>query len=210
NTVDISDLNISGETLTSGVYDGSVSGTSDVTVTDVSYNLPTVSENSSALQDNIRASYDGVQVNASTDNSSDGSGYAQINITNTDNDETEIFTAGDDFNKGSEFTADISALDISEGDTLETRTENSDGSLVNSGNNQTVQEGLDVASVENLRPGQFAVGSDGNFNSDPVLDDQNQYTILLNPSSGAFADESTFGEGDEATLDLVSPAGATT
>jgi flagellin FlaB len=43
-----------------------------------------------------------------------------------------------------------------------------------------------------------------------VLDDENDYTILINPDAGAFEDGSPFGEGQSATLDIVSPAGATT
>jgi len=64
--------------------------------------------------------------------------------------------------------------------------------------------------IETLGPNEFAVGSDGNFESTPVLDDENDYTILINPDAGAFEDGTPFGEGQSATLDIVSPAGATT
>ena len=215
NTIDISDLSFSGGTsLQSEVYDSAGSGSTtagtSVTVTDVSFSEPTANANTSQLQDNILAHYTEVRVAAGQDDSNDGSGYAQINITNEANSNTVILTAGEDFSKDSTFTADISDLDISNGDSLAITTEQSDGSDVNTGASKTVQPGLDIASVENLNPGEFAVGSDGAFLADPVLDDQNQYTILLNPSSGAFADEEAFGESDDATLDLVSPAGATT
>ena len=65
-------------------------------------------------------------------------------------------------------------------------------------------------SVADLGPNEFAVGSDGDFESSPVLDDQNDYTILINPADGAFNDGDAFNQGQEATLDIVSPAGATT
>nr|WP_231741262.1 archaellin/type IV pilin N-terminal domain-containing protein [Halorubrum sp. CBA1125] len=214
NTIDVSELDLSGTpTLTPELVDGSdtvQSSATSVTVTDVTRSVSTASANTSELQGTIRVDETDVLVYAGPDDSGDGSGYAQINITNEANGETVILSAGDDFEKDSEFTADISALDTSEGDTLAITTEESDGTDVNTGASVTVAAPLDVASVENLNPGEFAVGSDGAFMSDPVLDDQNQYTILVNPSSGAFADESAFGESDDATLDIVSPAGATT
>jgi len=64
--------------------------------------------------------------------------------------------------------------------------------------------------ISGLNSNQFAVGSDTSFESTPVLDDENDYTILINPDAGAFEDGSPFGEGQSATLDIVSPAGATT
>ena len=64
--------------------------------------------------------------------------------------------------------------------------------------------------IGELGANEFAVGSNGNFESSPVLDEENDYTILINPDAGAFADPSPFGEGQSATLDIVSPAGATT
>jgi flagellin FlaB len=64
--------------------------------------------------------------------------------------------------------------------------------------------------ISELNSNQFAVGSNTSFESTPVLDDENDYTILINPDAGAFEDGSPFGEGQSATLDIVSPAGATT
>ncbi|WP_394338140.1 hypothetical protein [Halorubrum ezzemoulense] len=63
--------------------------------------------------------------------------------------------------------------------------------------------------VSALGAGEFAVGENGDFETSPVLNDQNDYTILINPGAGAF-NGGTFGEGNEATVDIVSPAGATT
>jgi hypothetical protein len=39
---------------------------------------------------------------------------------------------------------------------------------------------------------------------------EHDYTILINPAAGAFDDGTAFNQGQEATLDIVSPAGATT
>lgn len=41
--------------------------------------------------------------------------------------------------------------------------------------------------------------------------ENNEFTIILNPTSSPFGTEETdFGEGDSSTLDIVSPSGATT
>ncbi|THE62942.1 flagellin [Salinadaptatus halalkaliphilus] len=82
-----------------------------------------------------------------------------------------------------------------------------------------------------IESGYFAVeDDDGNFvqPSEAVLTDENsEFTILINPKVDPFGehdsisdggteldldnldDEDVFGEGDEATLDIVSPSGAT-
>jgi len=48
----------------------------------------------------------------------------------------------------------------------------------------------------------------------PVRGNQDQYTVVLNPTVGALENtqntNNAFGQSDSATLDLVSPAGATT
>jgi flagellin-like protein len=211
NTIDISALDLSSTpTLTPELVNADTSPANSgtgVTVTDVSNTAASGTDDSVTFEtSDIRADETTILLTAGADTG--GPAYDQINITNQANGETIILEAGSDFDKDSSFSVDISSLDTSEGDTLEASTELS-GSTVNS-NTKGVVAPLDVASVENLNPGEFAVGSDGAFLADPVLDDQNQYTILLNPSSGAFADETAFGEGDDATLDLVSPAGATT
>ena len=212
NTIDISELELNGdaELTPELVEDGTntVDSGTPISVSDVSTTVTTASGDDVSLQDNIRADETNILVSPG-----DGS-YDQINITNQANGESVILTAGDDFETtDDEFGADISSLDISENDNLVANVEDDTGGQINTGSDDataTIQAALDVASVENLNPGEFAVGSDGAFLADPVLDDQNQYTILLNPSSGAFADEEAFGESDDATLDLVSPAGATT
>ena len=68
--------------------------------------------------------------------------------------------------------------------------------------------------IEDLDGDEFAIGEDGDFEDDAVLDEDAQFTILLNPEAGALENDdnpnNAFGEGDDATLDIVSPAGATT
>ncbi|MDB2247836.1 hypothetical protein PM036_06185 [Halorubrum ezzemoulense] len=115
-------------------------------------------------------------------------------------------------------TVDISSLDFASGDDLEAEIRDSGGAGDTSPldtDTVTVSDAVNLNDVENLNPGEFAVGSDGAFRNDAVLNDQeqDQFTILLNPASGAFYDTSdgeAFGEGDSATLDIVSPAGAAT
>ncbi|MDB2284605.1 hypothetical protein PM038_04875 [Halorubrum ezzemoulense] len=210
NTIDISDLDLeqsSEPELTPELVDVDSPSTSSGTSVQVTDVRPVIDQSTTGgdayLQKTIRADETSLLFAAGSDSTT----YNQVNITNKNNGNSLIIT---DFDKDSQNTVnDISSLDISADDDLTIRTEGSDGSLVNDGNTVTVDEPL-ASSVKDLNPGEFAVGSDGAFLSDPVLDDQNQYTILLNPSSGAFADEAAFGEGDDATLDLVSPAGATT
>ncbi|MDB9233902.1 hypothetical protein PN409_08150 [Halorubrum ezzemoulense] len=220
NTIDISDLDLSTTgptpTLTPELVEGStntVNSGSGVQVTDVTNDAPSAvtTEGEVAFETSeIRADETTLLAYAGPNGTT--TSYDQINITNTANGNTVILEEGVDYTPDSEFTADISSLDTSENDQLEVRTEDSNGNVAGTDPSatKTIAAPIDVASVENLNPGEFAVGSDGAFLADPVLDDQNQYTILLNPSSGAFADEEAFGESDDATLDLVSPAGATT
>ncbi|GAA0725969.1 flagellin-like protein [Halorubrum trapanicum] len=125
----------------------------------------------------------------------DGSSTVTKEITSTEADST--------------FTLDISELDTSTTGSAAITTS------ITGGTTLTEPSDIDIVpnrqDISKLGPNEFAVGSDGSFVSDPVLDGENQYTILLNPSSGAFDDtDGAFGEGDDATLDIVSPAGATT
>ncbi|WP_241897881.1 archaellin/type IV pilin N-terminal domain-containing protein [Halorubrum sp. C191] len=67
--------------------------------------------------------------------------------------------------------------------------------------------------VGTLGPNEFAIGSDGNFRTSAVLNEERDFTILINPDAGALEDtdnNEAFGESDSATLDIVSPSGATT
>nr|WP_241659179.1 hypothetical protein [Halorubrum salsamenti] len=68
-----------------------------------------------------------------------------------------------------------------------------------------------VSGASDLQGNEFAVRDDGTLQSSAVLDSESQFQILLNPDAGAFnAGGSAFGEGEQATLDIVSPAGAAT
>ncbi|WP_308203723.1 archaellin/type IV pilin N-terminal domain-containing protein [Halorubrum ezzemoulense] len=67
-----------------------------------------------------------------------------------------------------------------------------------------------VNSVSGLGAGQFTVRSDGTLQTSAVLNSESQFQILVNPTVGAFSDGTAFQEGQQATLDIVSPAGATT
>jgi len=71
-----------------------------------------------------------------------------------------------------------------------------------------------VSGVSELSANQFAVRQDGALQKSPVISDGSQYQILLNPGVGALSNTDNtndkFGQGDSATLDIVSPAGATT
>ena len=63
-----------------------------------------------------------------------------------------------------------------------------------------------------LGANEFAVRpTDGDtFVDEPVLSEETDYTLVVNPDAGAFEDGTAFGQGDDATIDIVSPAGATT
>ena len=62
--------------------------------------------------------------------------------------------------------------------------------------------------------GEFAIKdrSTGDFVDEAVLSDEDDYMIVLNPEVSPFGDdnEEVFGESDTASLDIVSPSGATT
>ena len=98
---------------------------------------------------------------------------------------------------------------ISDGDTIEVE-------VIDTGNGNAVVatstiEVIDTAStVSDLNADEFAIRNDGTLQKSAVLDSEAQFQILLNPTNGAFNDGSAFGEGQQATLDIVSPAGATT
>ena len=73
--------------------------------------------------------------------------------------------------------------------------------------------------VSDLEEGEFAVKdrSTGDFVDEAVLSDEDDYMIVLNPEVGPFGhteEDGTvtevFGESDTASLDIVSPSGATT
>ncbi|AXR81185.1 archaellin/type IV pilin N-terminal domain-containing protein [Natrarchaeobaculum sulfurireducens] len=79
-------------------------------------------------------------------------------------------------------------------------------------------DGSSITEATELDDNNFvAVDSeDGDFQdgTDAVLSDDNgDFTLVFNPEAGPFGDgdgEDAFGEGDTATMDIVSPASATT
>ncbi|CDK38043.1 archaellin/type IV pilin N-terminal domain-containing protein [Halorubrum sp. AJ67] len=120
-----------------------------------------------------------------------GSGDSEINTGGS-------LSAGDEFVVDLQDTSDSSVLDTQVTQTVDSGS--AAESTTTSGGN----------SVADLGANEFAVGEDGAFESSPVLNDQDDYTILINPAAGAFDDGTAFNQGQEATLDIVSPVGATT
>jgi flagellin FlaB len=106
-------------------------------------------------------------------------------------------------------------LTISSGDELTVRLlDGSNGNVVNSQEYTVDVVPTPVGSVDDLGAGEFAVKNDGSFLKNAVLGNQDQFTIVVNPDVGAFEQSSNpnnaFGQGDSATLDIVSPSSATT
>jgi len=126
--------------------------------------------------------------------------------------ETLELTAGSATVKRDISAADEDSIITIDVSTLDTTNNDIDASI-SGGTNLSVSSSTIstvTGQISELNSNQFAVGSDTSFESTPVLDDENDYTILINPDAGAFEDGSPFGEGQSATLDIVSPAGATT
>jgi archaellin len=209
NEIDVSELDLqSGNDLTVDYASGGSTETVAISQVEATVGSIAPSSDDVVLQTPIRPN-DGeieVGVTSSTAGATDLVLYEQSNTSNS------VSTTIQDDASQNVVTVDISGLGLESGDTLEATLGDgiSAGDTGAASDTVTLSASLGINQVQNLNPGEFAVGSDGAFLSDPVLDDQNQYTILLNPTSGAFADEEAFGESDDATLDLVSPAGATT
>ena len=117
--------------------------------------------------------------------------------------DTEINTGGS-LSAGDEFVVNL--LDASDTSAISGEVTQA----VDSGSTAEATIAQNSESVSNLGANEFAVGSEGDFESSTVLSEQNDYTILINPNAGAFNDGTAFNQGQEATLDIVSPAGATT
>ena len=216
-TVDISALDTSStgtDSITASVsstsgatYSVPDSGTDIVSVSpDRSVSVP--SDDTIVLSNEITAGQETVEVGVGADGGTAYSGGESLTLEGpTGETVTETIEETDE---DSTFTVDISTLDTSSTGSISVTWSGSGGpySLVSSSSVSIVPNRMDISK---LGPNEFAVGSDGDFQANPVLDGENQYTVLLNPSSGAFLDSGeAFGEGDEATLDIVSPAGATT
>jgi flagellin FlaB len=71
-----------------------------------------------------------------------------------------------------------------------------------------------LTSVENIPEGTFAVrDSTGDFvnETDAVLNDEDRFTVVFNPETAPFgATDDAFSQGQETSLAIVSPSGATT
>ena len=73
----------------------------------------------------------------------------------------------------------------------------------------------EISDESDIQAGEFAVKnrSSGNFVDEAVLSDEDDYMIVLNPEVSPFGTgtgAAAFGESDTASLDIVSPSGATT
>ena len=72
----------------------------------------------------------------------------------------------------------------------------------------------DEGDVGDIGEGEFAVkNSDGEFvdeDDSAVVGPDDQFTIVLDPNESPFEDDGAFPEGSQSSIDIVSPAGATT
>ena len=157
------------------------------------------------IQDAISVDSQTVEVGVSTLDTGE-----QLRVTNEDGDgEVIVEASAEEIN-----TVDISGFSISDADTIQAELLDENGDSLGTPETDSVDasDSLDN-SVDNLGANEFAVESGGEFESNPVLDGES-YTILLNPAAGAFQNtdftNDRFGQGDTATLDIVSPSSATT
>jgi flagellin-like protein len=123
--------------------------------------------------------------------------------------------SGDTFSSGDTVAVSVSQSDLNEGETLNVGLDldtTAGSTSFDDDGSDTVDVVAPAESVSDLGAGEFAVRDDGTFQSTAVLDSESQYQIILDPTTGAFEDDQgdSFGQSDQATLDIVSPAGATT
>ncbi|SMO55873.1 flagellin FlaB [Halorubrum cibi] len=135
----------------------------------------------------------------------------EYNLTVTDGSNTD-YTTINDSSFSSPDTVNVALTNLSgnmaSGDELTVTLKAPDGSDLDT---DTVAVVDLVSGVNDLSGSQFAIRDDGDLQRSAVLDSESQFQILLNPDAGAFnADGTAFSEGEQATLDIVSPAGATT
>jgi flagellin FlaB len=78
----------------------------------------------------------------------------------------------------------------------------------------TSNGGTGLSTVSDIPEGTFAVqNSSGSFvsESEAVLNDEERFTVVFNPNNSPFGStNTTFGQSDSSSLDIVSPSGATT
>jgi len=172
------------------------------------FSVSTDTNNDIQLSNEIAVSQETIEVSVGPSSGYSGGDTLEISGPGAASPVTKTIESSD---VDSTFTVDISSLDTSS-----TGTDSISATVTNSGTTTYSVSGGDTdivnsqQKVSELGANEFAIGSNNAFASDPVLDEEKQFTILLNPSSGAFNDAGAFGEGNDATLDIVSPAGATT
>ena len=100
-------------------------------------------------------------------------------------------------------------IDLSE-TTIQAVGPNGQANLVFEGTDGDLAAGDDATEIAE---DSFAVrNSEGDFVEDAVINDDEQFTVVLNPEEEPFGDGggAVFGESDESSLDIVSPSSATT
>jgi len=164
------------------------------------YNVPDASaEDTITIQDTISVDEQTVEVDVGTLSTGD-----QIQVTNQDGSGSVTVDAeADQIN-----TIDISSFSISTSDSIQAELLDSSGSSVGTPVSTAATD--ETNSISELGANEFAVESGGSFVANPVLNGDKQYTVVINPGQGAFDDGTSFGQGQTATLDIVSPSSATT
>ena len=129
----------------------------------------------------------------------------------TDGDTTETYSLDTANDPGTVVSVSLGAIDPAAVDSIDVTLVDTSGNPLDSGTATVIDS---VETVDDLRADEFAVEDDGDYMLTPVLGNQDQYTVVLNPTVGALENtqntNNAFGQSDSATLDLVSPAGATT
>jgi len=211
-TVDISAIDTSSpDSLSASINSGTATFTVQTSPSIVDpapeFSVSTDTNNDIQLSNEIAVGQETIEVSVGPSSGYSGGDTLEISGPGAASPVTKTIESSD---VDSTFTVDISSLDTSStGDSI-SATVTSGGTTTYSVSGGDADIVNSQQKVSELGANEFAIGSNNAFVSDPVLDEEKQFTILLNPSSGAFNDASPFGEGNDATLDIVSPAGATT
>ncbi|VTT86559.1 Flagellin FlaB2 [Halorubrum sp. DM2] len=137
--------------------------------------------------------------------------------------ETDGSTTGDlqEIRVGVAGAAGSNQIDLSSA-TIQAVGPNGQRNLIFTDTNETGDSGTSLSDVSGSKVskipnGTFAVqNSSGSFvnASEAVLNDEERFTVVLNPETQPFGlgagEGEYFGEGDTSSLDIVSPSGATT
>ncbi|WP_241982672.1 archaellin/type IV pilin N-terminal domain-containing protein [Halorubrum sp. ARQ200] len=166
------------------------------------YNVPDASgPDAITIQNTISVDEQTVEVDVGSLSNGD-----QIQVTNQDGSGSVTVDAEDSQIN----TIDISSFSISSGDSIQAELLDSSGNSLSGPVTATQTASVETNSISELGPNEFAVESGGSFVANPVLNDDEQYTVVINPGQGAFDDGTAFEQGQTATLDIVSPSSATT